>query len=165
MKDTTFWPSDSQLKKLAAVHKPTADKKGLEELKETYMRKPYSDRSRGVCPGGGLFSTAKDVARFCQMVLNGGTYKGKRILSEESVKTMTSHQTGELPSSYGIGWSTEKKPDGSFGHGGAYGTDMRIDPKSGLITVYMIQHAGFAEPGGGKILETFKKAAREAFAK
>ena len=51
---------------------------------------PLGDRTRRFpMPAGGLFSTAADVARFCRMVLNGGTLDGKKILSEAAVKEMT----------------------------------------------------------------------------
>jgi CubicO group peptidase (beta-lactamase class C family) len=112
-------------------------------------------------PGGGLFSTASDLGVFCQMVLNGGEYKGKRYLTESAVKEMTSKQTGEgLKDQYGLGWQT----GGTFGHGGAYSTNMTIDPKAGLITVWMVQHAGF--PGdGGKSQGAFREAANNLFGK
>ncbi len=112
-------------------------------------------------PAGGLFSTASDVGRFCQMVANGGMFNGKRYLSEAAVKEMTSKQTGDaLKETYGLGWST----GGNIGHGGAFSTNMNIDPKSGLITVWMVQHNGF--PGdGGKSSGAFKQAAIELFGK
>jgi CubicO group peptidase (beta-lactamase class C family) len=110
-------------------------------------------------PAGGLFSTAGEVGRFCQMILNGGVYQGKRYLSENAVAQMTNKQTGDaLKVNYGLGWATGT----TFGHGGAYATNMTIDPKRGLITVWMVQHAGF--PGdGGKSREAFQKAAEEQF--
>ena len=113
-------------------------------------------------PAGGLFSTAADVGRFCRMVLNGGTLEGKRYLSEAAVAQMTSKQTGEtVKEGYGLGWSTG---GGRYGHGGAYATDMSIDAKRGLITVFLVQHAGF--PGdGAKSLAAFRKAAEERFGK
>ena len=94
------------------------------------------------------------------MVLNGGIYQGKRYLSEAAVKEMTSKQTGEaLKDGYGLGWSTG---GGSFGHGGAYATNMNIDTKRGLITIWMVQHAGY--PGdGGKSHGAVKTAAEEQF--
>jgi CubicO group peptidase (beta-lactamase class C family) len=161
MMDTTFWPSDSQLKRLAKSYKPTKSKDGLDETTITALRYPLDDRKRFPVPGGGLFSTAQDVGHFCQMVLNGGTFHGKRILTENAVKQMTSKQTGEaLKEGYGLGWSVG---DGNFGHGGAYATNMNIDPKRNLITVYMVQHAGF--PGeGGKSRGAFQKTAEEKFA-
>lgn len=161
MKDTTFWPNEEQLKRLAKSYKPTADKDDLEEIKISQLQYPLNDRARRPMPAGGLFSTAADVARFCQMVLNGGTFEGKRYLSEEAVKTMTSKQTGALKDGYGLGWSTH---NGVFGHGGALATNMNIDSHRGLITVFMVQHAGFPKDGG-KSGGAFQNAAMERFGK
>jgi CubicO group peptidase (beta-lactamase class C family) len=160
MKDTTFWPNEEQLKRLARSYKPNADKSDLEETKITQLKYPLNDRRRQPMPAGGLFSTASDVGRFCQMVLNGGTFQGKRYLSEAAVKTMTSKQTGDaVQTGYGLGWSTN---NGVFGHGGAYATNMTIDSKRGLIAVFMVQHAGFAKDGKNS-LDVFRKAAEERF--
>ncbi len=161
MKDTTFWPNDEQVTRLAKSYRPGADKKSLEETKIGQLTYPLSDHKRQPMPGGGLFSTANDLGIFCQMILNGGEYKGKRYLTEAAVKEMTTKQTGEgLKDQYGLGWST----GGTFGHGGAYATNMTIDPKRGLITVFMVQHAGF--PGdGGKSQGAFRDAANNLFGK
>lgn len=160
MKDTTFWPSAEQLKRLAKTYKANADKSDLEEAKTVFLKYPLDDSARQPMPGGGLFATATDVCRFCQMVLNGGTFEGKRYLSKKAVKQMTSKQTGsESKVEYGLGWSTR---DGEIGHGGANSTNMAIDPKCGVITVFMVQHTGFPKDGG-KSHEVFQKAARQRF--
>ena len=101
-----------------------------------------------------------DVAKFCQMMLNHGTRGMVRFLSDDAVKQMTTKQTGdEVKDSYGLGWSVSGN---GFGHGGAFATNMSIDTKRGLITVFLVQHAGF--PGdGGKSRDAFQKAALEAF--
>ncbi len=159
MKDTTFWPSKDQLPRVAKSYRPNAARNDLEEIKISQLQYPLSDRKRQPMPAGGLFSTASDVGRFCQMVLNGGTFQGKRYLSEAAVRQMTSKQTGALAVGYGLGWATGGD---SFGHGGAYATNMTIDARRGLIAVFMVQHAGF--PGdGGKSQGAFQKAARERF--
>jgi CubicO group peptidase (beta-lactamase class C family) len=177
MKDTTFWPTEEQLKRLPKSYKPDAFGKGLEEIKITQLTYPLSDRKRHPYPAGGLFSTAADVASFCRMVLHGGVHDGTRLLSENSVRTMTSTQTVDLLNQgkgehgYGLGWSTSRRSSGEFGpvvpgpcgHGGAYATEMSIDPANGLITVFMVQHAGYPGVEGGKILGDFKRAALEAF--
>jgi len=160
MKDTTFWPSKAQLTRLAKPYKPNAAKTDLEETTVTQLRYPLDDRTRQPMPAGGLFSTATDVARFCQMILNHGTYKGKRYLSEEAVKQMTNKQTGDaVPEGYGLGWSTG---GGNFGHGGAYATNMNIDSNRGLITIWMVQHAGFPN-NGDQSAGVFRKTAEEQF--
>lgn len=155
MKDTTFWPNEEQVARLAKPYKPNAAKNNLDETTIVQLTYPLTARKRQPMPGGGLFSTAKDLTRFCQMVIQGGEFEGKRYLSEKTVKAMTSKQTGELKEGYGIGWSTG---GGTFGHGGALATNMAIDPSRGLITVWLVQHAGF--PGnGGQSQAAFKKAA------
>ncbi|HEX4144823.1 MAG TPA: serine hydrolase domain-containing protein [Pirellulales bacterium] len=161
MKDTTFWPSSEQIARLAKPYKPNADKNDLEEITIGQLKYPLDDHAgRQPMPAGGLFSTAGDLAKFCQMLLNGGEYQGKRYLSEAAIKQMTSKQTGDLPNEYGLGWSTG---GGGFGHGGAFATDMSIDPKRGLITIWLIQHAGF--PGNGQQAHgTFKHVAEEQLA-
>jgi CubicO group peptidase (beta-lactamase class C family) len=160
MKDTTFWPNEEQLRRLAKSYKPNAAKTGLEETTIWALHYPLNDRKRQPMPAGGLFSTAHDVGRLCQMILNGGEFQGKRYLSENAVKQMTSKQTGEaLKEGYGLGWSTGGD---TFGHGGAYATNMTINAKRGLVMVFMVQHAGF--PGnGGQSLGAFQKAAMERF--
>jgi len=162
MKDTTFWPTEKQVRRLAKSYKPDAAKTGLEETTITQLRYPLSDRSREPMPAGGLFSTAADVARFCQMMLNRGELGGRRYLSEAAVSQMTTRQTpGTVKESYGLGFSVG---DGEFGHGGAYATNMTIDTQHKLIFVWMVQHAGF--PGGGeKSRDAFMQAAKDAFAR
>jgi CubicO group peptidase (beta-lactamase class C family) len=162
MKDTTFRPTATQLKRLAKSYKPTADKRGLEETTITQLNYPLEGPTRQPMPAGGLFSTAEDVGRFCQMVLNGGTYQGRRYLSAEAVQEMTRKQTGEaVKVGYGLGWATG---GGTYGHGGAYSTGMTIDPGRGLITVFMVQHAGFPKDGA-KSQAAFRKAAEARFGK
>ena len=161
MKDTTFWPNEEQLTRLAKAYKQNAEKNGLEEITIGQLKYPLNDRQRRYpMPAGGLFSTAHDVARFCQMVLNGGAFEGRRLLSEAAVKEMTSRQTPDtLKENYGLGWAT----GGNVGHGGAFATNMSIDVARGLITVYMVQHAG--PPEVGKAHGVFVNAAQQAFAK
>ncbi|HSM03581.1 MAG TPA: serine hydrolase domain-containing protein [Longimicrobiales bacterium] len=93
---------------------------------------------------GGMISTAWDYALFLQAILNGGTYGGVRLLSEESVTVMTrDHVQG--PEGYGYGWSVEDGAEGwgtgagVFGHGGSDGTDAFVDPEHGLIGLVFTQ--------------------------
>ena len=163
MKDTTFWPTKEQLTRLATPHKPNAAKTGLETTTISQLHYPLDERAkRYPMPAGGLFSTAADVAKFCQMLLNGGTLNGKRYLSAAAFKALTTRQTpANLKESYGLGFSVG---GGGFGHGGALATNMNIDPTRGLITVWLVQHAGF--PGeGNKAQGVFRKTAEEQFAK
>jgi len=171
MKDTTFWPTEEQLKRLAQSYKPNAPKDGLEETTINQLSYPLTSHTRCPSPAGGYFSTATDLSIFCRMLLNDGVYAGKRYLSEAAVKEMTSCHTGELlgknGNGYGLGWSVSGRPRngadlehaGAFGHGGAYSTDMQIDIQHQLITIFLVQHAGYPGSDGGKILPEFRKAA------
>lgn len=160
MKDTTFWPGEAQIGRLARSYKPGAANTGLEATNIGQLQYPLSDRARRYAmPAGGLFSTASDVARFCQMILNGGELDGRRYVSASAVQQMTSRQTAPGLEGYGLGWSVG---DGWFGHGGALATNMTVDTKRGIITVFLVQHAGF--PGeGGQSHDAFQRAAVEQF--
>ena len=113
---------------------------------------------------GGMISSAADYVRFCQMFLNGGEIDGKRILSEESVRTATFPHTRALYSAdehekmnsfYGYGWQVRK--NGIFGHGGSDGTYAWVDPKNDLIGLVFTQ-----SPGGGIPREQFMKVVEAA---
>jgi CubicO group peptidase (beta-lactamase class C family) len=105
-------------------------------------------------PWGGMFSTVGDMFRWCQMFLNGGTFGGGRILSPATVQAMTADQTANLPhlppavratQSWGLGWRRQPPGEwsfwgnllspGSFGHGGATGTVVWVDPTRELVCV------------------------------
>lgn len=160
MKDTTFWPGKRQLTRLAKAYKPNADDSDLQETTVAQLRYPLDDRARQPMPAGGLFSTARDCARFCRMVLNGGSLDGTRYLSEAAVRQMTSRQTAQtIPDSYGLGWGVG---DGWFGHGGAYATNMTIDVKRGLVRVYLVHHAGF-RGDGAKGITVFNETVEACF--
>lgn len=177
MKDTTFWPSEEQMKRLATSYKSNKEKTALEPATISYLTHPYSTRSRMALPAGGLFSTAGDLVKFYRMVLNGGTAGGRELLKAETLKRMTANQTGELKVSFtegmhmGLGWHivhepqgvTESLSPGSFGHGGAYGTQAWIDPDKGLIMVLLIQHANMGNSDGSEIRRAFQGAAVAAF--
>lgn len=162
MKDTTFWPNEEQTARLAKSYKPNAAKDGLEETTVGQLTYPLSDRRRQPMPAGGLFSTAADVGRFCRMILSGGELDGRRYLSESAVRQMTTKQTAEaLKEGYGLGWSTG---NGTYGHGGAFSTNMTVDAGRGLVLVWLVQHSGF--PGdGGKSQGAFKRAAELMYGK
>ena len=161
MKDTTFWPNAGQVARLAKTYKPDASKKKLVLGGLGQLQADLTDRAhRYPMPAGGLFSTAKDVATFCRMLLNGGELDGRRYLSAAALKELTSRQTPkELKESYGLGLAVG--PD-FFGHGGAQATNMEIRTKDGLVLVWMVQAQGF--PGkGGQAQGEFKKAAVKEF--
>ena len=90
------------------------------------------------------------------MILNHGTFAGKRYVSPAAVQAMTRKQTGaQVAESYGFGWKTGK---GWCGHDGALKNIFVVDWRRGLVLVFMVQHTGF--PGnGGQSFEAFRQAA------
>ena len=176
MKDTTFYLTEEQLPRLATSYRRT--EKG--ELEATDIRildgKSPTSRDRFPAANGGLFSTAPDYARFCQMILNGGELDGKRYLKPESVKLMTTIQTGDLKTGFtdgngwGLGWCVVREPQGvtamlspgTFGHGGAYGTQAWIDPGKKRIYILMVQRANFPNSDATEVRRAFQEAANSA---
>jgi len=156
MTDTVWIPSQEQVERLAKSYK--AGKSGLEEIHISQLHYPLTDPERKSMPAGGLFSTAADIAKFGQMILNGGVYNGKRFLSEAAIAEMTRKQTGDVNKApYGYGWGIEGC---TFGHGGAYKTNLNINPQLGLVTVFMVQQGSdWPTKEGDKILPTFHDAA------
>lgn len=155
MKDTTFWPDESQVARLAKSYRPDKETKTLEAFEITQLRYPLSDtRHRFPMPAGGLFSTAEDTARFARMLLNRGELDGHRYLSEAAVSEISKRQTPEsVTNAYGLGFAIG--PDW-FGHGGAHATNLEIHPDKPLALIWMVQHAGF--PGDGKEAQGVFKA-------
>jgi CubicO group peptidase (beta-lactamase class C family) len=178
MKDTTCWPTKSQVKRLAKSYKAKDSSDGLEETTITQLHYPLSDHeNRYPMPAGGLFSTANDLAKFSRMLLNGGTLDGTTYVTQKSIDDMVGESIPEqrvkklsmaamgqsgpyIPKNYGLGWFLYE--GGVYGHVGAYATDLRVDPKNGIAIIWLVQHASF--PGDGmKSREAFERAATEHF--
>jgi len=147
MKDTTFWPNTEQVARLAKSYRPNETKKNLVETPLGQLKSPLTDEvHRYPMPAGGLFSTAADTTIFCQMLLNGGQWQGRRYLSENAFQELTKRQTASsIKESYGFGLTIG--PD-FFGHGGANATNMEIRPGANRVLIWMIQHNGFVGEGG-----------------
>jgi CubicO group peptidase (beta-lactamase class C family) len=159
MKDTTFWPSTEQISRLAESYKVDTSSHELVELQIDQLTYPLNDKARRFpMPAGGLFSTAGDVATFCQMILNGGIAHGKRIVSEAAIREMTRTQNKMLDGkNYGLGWGIS---DHGFGHGGAYNNAMEISPSNGRILVFMVQQSGpFGTTAGESIVPSLERIA------
>ncbi len=98
----------------------------------------------GVAPHAGLFSTARDLAAFCQMLLNGGMYGHRRLLRRSTVQLFTARQE-VADSSRALGWDTVSPPSSSghyfsqraFGHTGFTGTSIWIDPEKELFVILL----------------------------
>ena len=151
MNDTFFFLPSEKRQRFTAVY--ASDSTGH------VQRAPIGARGQGdyvdgprrnFSGGGGLLSTARDYSRFLQMLLNRGQLDGVRILSPKAVEVMTTNQVGSLfydPGvGFGLGFATTDRVGadglasvGAWGWGGAYGSLYNVDPKEGLIIVFMLQ--------------------------
>lgn len=102
----------------------------------------------GVAPHAGLFSTARDLAVFAQMILNGGVYDGHRIVKRSTIERFTRRAELVPGSSRALGWDKPADPpkrssagryfsSASFGHLGFTGTSLWIDPEQELFVVLL----------------------------
>lgn len=155
MKDTTFYPTAEQAKRIATLHDKQNGKAVAASSTGFKMDFDGKERKHPI-PAGGLFSTAADLGKLYQAMLQKGELKGKRIVSEKAVAEMTKTQTGDIKTgfvdgmSFGFGWAVVKEPKGAtemltagtFGHGGAFGTQGWIDPTKGVFFVLLVQRTG-----------------------
>lgn len=186
MKDTTFYPTDEQRARLATAYAKNKDTGALESVPP---RPEFGPRDRPPQGNGGLYSTAPDYARFCQMLLNGGTLDGRRYLSDRAMKFLTTPQTADLPTgffqsdtygnrgaNYGWGITTSilRTPHdgvaamlspGTYGHGGAWGTQAWVDPVKGVAYILMVQRSNFPNSDASDVRGAFQRAAANALAK
>jgi len=151
MKDTRFFLPASERERLAAVYASGSDDRVIRAPEGAKGQGAYIEGPRRSFAGGaGLLSTARDYARFLEMIRNGGALGPVRILSPRTVALMTTNQIGTLHSTaglgFGLGFQTTDRYGangmdsvGAFGWGGAYGTMYRVDPQARLVMVLMIQ--------------------------
>ena len=175
MKDTTFYPAQEQLARLAQSYARNQDGT-LEAAPLRMLGGPISSRERMPMANGGLFSTASDYYRFCRMLLDGGRFEGKTLLKPETVRQMTTVQSGDVKTGFtpgngwGIGVCVVREPrgitamlsKGTFGHGGAFGTQAWVDPKVRRIYILMVQRANFPNSDSSPVRLAFQKAAAPA---
>lgn len=173
MTDTWFFAPAAARDRLAAVYASGADGKAVRAPDGARGQGHYVDGPRRNFSGGaGLLSTARDYARFLEMIRGGGAVGGVRILGPRAVALMTTNQVGELHSTnglgFGLGFQTTDRLGangmdevGAFGWSGAYGTSYRVDPASGLVAVLMIQMT----PNRTDIQATFPSLVYQAFVK
>jgi CubicO group peptidase (beta-lactamase class C family) len=173
MKETTFILSRDQYRRLAVSYKYDAEKKRLKPIPIFLFRAKPTSKKITICPGGGLFSTAADMFLFYQMFCDGGTSQGRRYLSERAFKEMTTRQTGELKTGFtegmcfGLGVGMVREPTGltaalspgTFGHGGAYGTQSWVDPVRHSVSIFMCQRSNFnPNPDASDLRQVYNEA-------
>ncbi len=180
MTDTDFAVAAAKLPRLVTVH--TRNEQGALQPAPEILNAAATIRPGLLSGGGGLFSTATDYYRFCQMLLNNGELNGVRILKPETVALMHSNQ---LPEGVGIGGGTggtfpgqqfgldfaiftgagaagadRAQPKGTYWWGGAFGTWFWIDPTNEIVMVGMIQYR--ARPNFTRTTPSATNAAAQA---
>jgi CubicO group peptidase (beta-lactamase class C family) len=160
MKDTHFFLPASKNARVAQIYQLTDSGLKKSTIEPTRENAIYS------APEAGLYSSAADLFRFLQMLLNGGGYKGKQILSRHSVELLTANHTGDLKATgwspgmgMGLGFQVVRNVEGmfrfqsigTFTHGGAWQTYYFVDPRKELVGVLLMQRQG----GGGDTSDEF----------
>ena len=183
MKDTTFYPTDEQRARLATAYAKNQEKGELEPVPP---RADFGSRDRPPQGHGGLYSTAADYARFARMLLGGGTLDSRRHLTEAAMTRLITPTTGDLPTgffqtdTYGnrggnyawsLGTCILRAPHegvaamlspGTYGHGGAWGTQAWIDPVKGIGYLLMVQRSNFPNSDASDVRRAFQHAAAQA---
>jgi CubicO group peptidase (beta-lactamase class C family) len=170
MKDTQFFLPKEQRSRLAAVYASDAQGRITRAPDGPKGQGNYIDGPRRNFSGGaGLLSTARDYARFLEMIRRGGELDGVRILAPRTVALMRTNQVGQLHSAdglgFGFGFQTVERygangmaAPGAYGWGGAYGSKYHVDPQARLVVVLMIQQL----PNGTDIQDKFSNLVYQA---
>lgn len=155
MKDTYFFPPKDKWNRMPTAYilrdgkplKYTSDPLGEGAMK-------FRDGAKYSLPEGGLYSTAADLLTLYKAILNDGRHGSFRLLSPAGLRLMRTSHTGDLKTGtpgagWGLGWFVMKEEAsgqpmaaGTFGHGGRYGTYCFLDPKNGLIGIFLIHREG-----------------------
>jgi CubicO group peptidase (beta-lactamase class C family) len=143
MTSTLFNPDSSLFSRIAPTELDTATGGLMRGHIHGSVHDENAFKMGGVSGHAGLFSSARDLSIFCQMLLNGGSYNGVRIVKSETLARWTVPQSRE--SSRALGWDTPSKGSSSgvyfsprsFGHTGFTGTSIWIDPERGLFVILL----------------------------
>jgi CubicO group peptidase (beta-lactamase class C family) len=147
MNDTYFYlPKDKKERLVELYSKGKKTEPITVSANDTFRLYPIAGAQTYFTAGAGMVSTALDYAKFCQMLLNGGTFNNKRILSKHTIELMTRNNIGssevwDRKDKFGLGFEiigeqsnyADLASPGSFGWGGAYTSDYLIDPKEEIV--------------------------------
>jgi len=170
--DTAYFVAPEKSDRLAVVYFPDPKNRGLKRGDH-----PFYSTAPTRClkpnPSSGLYASTAEVGEYYTMLLNGGEINGTRILSAKSVQELTRGWTKSLPTNpiegfqWGLGFGvvgeatdgehsavTAMLSQGTFGHGGAYGTQAWADPTTQTVYLLMIQRKGF---GNGDLCDLRRK--------
>jgi CubicO group peptidase (beta-lactamase class C family) len=142
MRNSMFRPDKSVKGRIAP-----SEKEGNGAVVCGCVQDPTACKLNGVAGNAGLFSTAQDLSRFAQMILNNGTLDGRRILNPETVRLMISPQSPPNKADVrGLGWDIQSRysspkgdyfSNGSFGHTGYTGSSLWIDPETNTYVIIL----------------------------
>lgn len=154
MKDTAFYPAPEKMPRVVTLYDRAENRLERQDVPGWLSTKTLFSG------GGGLWSTAEDYLQFAQMLLNKGELNGHRILGSRTVERMATNHVGDLYESGGTGGrpgmgfgltmdvvldaveAGQNRSTGSFGWGGAFGTNFWVDPEEELTAVLMVQTPG-----------------------
>ena len=150
MKDSTFWPTDEQLKRQVEMYACQKGKPAKYVLQNPMQQRPYNDSHVFASAGAGLWTTARDQLKFYKMLMNLGVGEnGVRILKEETVKSILAVSTRPKGlGGYSLGLSAPEtdNDDQWFGHGGAWGTNCMVNWHKRQLKLWAVQLNGNPRP-------------------
>lgn len=172
MSDTHIFPPEAKKSRIVTVYQ---QKEGRLEPAQNHILSLLPG-SKHPIPAGGLYSTASDLSKLYQMMLRRGEANGRQLVSENSITAMTTIHTGNLTagfvpgSGFGYGWAIVKEPKdvtamlspGTYGHGGAFGTQGWIDPNKNLFVILLIQQQGLRNGDASDMRRELQTLAFEA---
>ena len=159
MKDTAFWVSPENVKRYAHAYEVDPEHK----LKEVPFWGSYgteiTDKGRAPMGASGIFSTAQDLTRFYQFMLNDCRVGDKALVQPKTASQLISNQIGKLTAGNGLAWgygfcliadplgleAHKMLSPGTYGHMGIFGTNSWADPKRGLIYVFLMERGNSAD--------------------
>jgi CubicO group peptidase (beta-lactamase class C family) len=176
MKDSAFYVTSQNSDRLAEMYAKRDGKLVATGNAPNPVTGDGKNKPKYPSPAGGLFSTAEDLAKVYRMLLNHGKSDGGQLISEAAHEAMTKVQSGDLQTGFtpgncwGLGVCMVREPQGvtgmlspgTYGHGGAFGTQGWIDPHKGVFLILMIQRSGLPNADGSEVRKQFQALAMGA---
>ena len=149
MTDTYFYLPEDKVDRLVTLY--TYPKGGpLKRVEGIYQDFPYTGAKVFCSPSAGLCGSIQDYAHFCQMILNNGTYKGRRVIGRKTLEMMQKNGVRDMRGEIGFGMAWDVftpenahntiVSEGSMRWGGMFGTDYIIDPQENMILLMYVNN-------------------------
>lgn len=137
MNETLFIPNNQEYLLRVA---PTEYRDEIQSYLKGDVHDENASALGGIAGHAGVFSTANDLVRFCNMVMDKGYYKGQKIISEQLITQSMINHTNHLNEPRGLGWdffSTNLRENEIIGHLGFTGTSLWFDPVTGSYCIFL----------------------------